>query len=150
MSKLAWIAALAMLTVVPAAGQSALVQGSVTQSSFPDLRGTWKGESETIVMGAGNSHHPEATPPEPRLTSVPFTLTIDRQEGRRFSGTFSSARATEVVIGVMSRTGTLFVVDDDGYDFATLLGPNRMEMCYLHVAPDSRIASCTELTRQEP
>jgi hypothetical protein len=81
----------------------------------------------------------------PRLTSVPFTLTIDKQDGRRFSGTFSSARSTETVIGVISRTGTLFL---DGYDFATLLGPNRMEMCYLHLAADSRIASCTELTKQ--
>jgi|SRR5271166_4871132 hypothetical protein len=150
MSKVAWIIALVALAAAPAAAQSSLVEGAQTQSSFPDLRGTWKGESETIVLGGGNSHHPPATPPEPRLTSVPFTLTIERQEGRRFSGTFASARATEVIVGIISRTGTLFVVDDDGYDFATLLGPNRMEMCYLHVAPDSRIASCTELTRQEP
>jgi hypothetical protein len=150
MSKLAWMAAFVALTGVPAAAQSALVQGAQTQGLFPDLRGTWKGDSETIVMGSGNSHHQATTSPEPRLTSVPFTLIIERQEGRRFSGTFSSARATEVIIGVISRTGTLFVVDDDGYDFATLLGPNRMEMCYLHVAPDARVASCTELTRQEP
>ena len=150
MSKLAWITALVALAVVPAAAQNALVQGAQIQGLFPDLRGIWKGDSETIVTGGGNSHHPAATPPEPRLTSVPFTLTVDRQEGRRFSGTFSSARATEVIVGVISRTGTLFVVDDDGYDFATLLGPNRMEICYLHVAPGSRIASCTELTRQEP
>jgi len=150
MSKLAFITALVALAVAPAAAQNALVQGAQTQSLFPDLRGTWKGDSETILMGSGNSHHPAAASQEPRLTSVPFTLTIERQEGRRFSGTFSSARATEVFVGVISRTGTLFVVDDDGYDFATLLGPNRMEMCYLHVAPDSRIAFCTELTRQEP
>ena len=130
MSKLAWITALVALAVVPAAAQNALVQGAQTQGLFPDLRGIWKGDSETIVTGGGNSHHPAATPPEPRAVS--------------------SARATEVILGVISRTGTLFVVDDDGYDFATLLGPNRMEMCYLHVAPDSRIASCTELTRQEP
>jgi hypothetical protein len=131
MSKLALIAALVALAVAPAAAQNALVQGAQTQGLFPDLRGTWKGDSETIVLGNGNSHHPPATSQEPRLTSVPFTLTVERQEGRRFSG-------------------TLFVVDDDGYDFATMLGPNRMEMCYLHVAPDSRIASCAELTRQEP
>jgi hypothetical protein len=140
MSKLAWITAFAVLATAPAAAQG----------TFPDLRGTWKGESETIIAGSGNSHHPTAQQPEPRLTSVAFTLVIDKQEGRRFSGTFSSARATELIVGVISRTGTIFVADDDGYNFTTLLGPNRMEMCHLQAGQDSRIASCTELTRQEP
>ena len=30
----------------------------------------------------------------------------------------------------------------------TLLAPNRMELCYLHVSTISRIASCAELTKQ--
>jgi hypothetical protein len=82
------------------------------------------------------------------LTSVPFTLTIDKQDGRRFSGTFSSARSSETVIGVLSRAGTIHVVDDDGHSSGTLLAPNRMELCYHHLSPASRIASCTELTKQ--
>jgi hypothetical protein len=77
-----------------------------------------------------------------------FTLTIDKQDGRRFSGTFSSARSSETVIGVLSRAGTIHMVDDDGYDTGTLLAPNRMEICYLHLSRASRIASCTELTKQ--
>jgi hypothetical protein len=40
------------------------------------------------------------------------------------------------------------MVDDDGYDVATLLAPDRMEICYLHLSPVSRIASCTELSRK--
>jgi hypothetical protein len=79
-----------------------------------------------------------------------FKLVIDKQDGRRFSGTFSSARHSETVITVISRSGTIFMVDDDGYDMATLLAPDRMEICYLHLSPDSRIASCTELSRQAP
>jgi hypothetical protein len=136
MSKLAWIVMLAALTA-PAAAETAL----------PDLRGTWKGESQSIVLG-GSPHHPVAQPAEPRLTSVPFTLVIDKQDGRRFSGTFSSARHSETVIAVISRSGTIFMVDDDGYDVATMLAPDRMEICYLHLSSDSRIASCTELTKQ--
>ena len=119
------------------------------QSSVPDLRGTWKGTSETIVLGTGNPHHASATPPAgPRSTSVPFTLTIDKQDGRRFSGTFSSARSTETVIAVISRAGTIHMVDDDGYASGTLLAPNRMELCYLHLSAAARVASCTELTKQ--
>jgi hypothetical protein len=93
-------------------------------------------------------HHPKQQTGEPRLTSVAFKLVIDKQDGRRFSGTFSSAHHSETVIAVISRSGTIFMVDDDGYDVATLLAPDRMEICYLHLSPVSRIASCTELSRQ--
>ena len=119
------------------------------QTAVPDLRGTWKGESETIILGAGNAHHgagAEAT--SPRLSSAPFTLTIDKQEGRRFSGTFSSPRESETVIAVISQSGTIYMVDDDGYNVATMLAPNRLEICYLSQSPTSRIASCTEFTKQ--
>jgi hypothetical protein len=87
MSKYAWIIVLLAL-VAPAAADNAV----------PDLRGTWKGESQSIVLG-GTPHHPEQKTDQPRLTSVAFTLVIDKQDGRRFSGTFSSARHSETVIG---------------------------------------------------
>jgi hypothetical protein len=136
MSKYAWIIVL-LAFVAPAAADNAV----------PDLRGTWKGESQSIVLG-GTPHHPEQKTDQPRLTSVAFTLVIDKQDGRRFSGTFSSARHSETVIAVISRTGTIYMVDDDGYDVATMLTPDRMEICYLHLSSGSRIASCTELSRQ--
>jgi hypothetical protein len=121
---------------------------ALAQTSFPDIRGTWKGESESIVTGNANPHHAGAPQPEPRLTSTAFTLTIDKQDGRRFSGTFSSARSTETIIGVISHTGTLFYVDTDGYAYGTLLGPDKLESCYLQVGSDGRVASCTVLTKQ--
>jgi hypothetical protein len=139
MSKLAWIVTLATFTVTTSAA---------AQTAIPDLRGTWKGQSETIILGAGNSHHDASPGAEPRLNSVAFTMTIDKQDGRRFSGTFSSARASEKVIAVVSRTGAIYMVDDDGHDIGMILAPNRMELCYLKQSPASRVASCTELTRQ--
>ena len=141
MSKLARIvtlAALAALAAAPAAAQTAV----------PDLRGTWKGESQSIVLGGAHPHHPTAQPTEPRFTSVAFTLTVDKQDGRRFSGTFSSPRGSEALIAVVSRNGTILAVDDDGYVTGSILAPNRMEFCYLHLSPAVRVASCTELTKQ--
>ena len=138
MLKLAWIVTFAALSA-PAGADTAI----------PDLRGTWRGESQSIVLG-GAGHHPSAqAAAAPRLTSVPFTLVIDKQDGRRFSGTFSSPRHSETVIAVISRSGTIFLADDDGYTTGTMLGSNRMELCYLHLSPASRIASCTELTKQQ-
>ena len=138
MSRLAPLVVLALLLPVTSAAQTAI----------PDLRGTWKGDSESIVFGGGNPHHPKAPPKEPQLRSVPFTLVVDRQDGRRFSGTFSSARSSEKIVAVISRSGTIMMADDDGYTLGTVLAPNRIELCYLHTSAAARIASCTELTRQ--
>jgi hypothetical protein len=138
MSKPAWILALALLTALPA----------IAETAIPDLRGTWKGESESIVLGGGNPHHTPAQPNAPELRSVPFTLTVDKQDGRRVSGTFSSPRSTEQIIAVVSRSGAILLADDEGYTYGTLLAPNRLELCYLHVSAAARIASCVELTKQ--
>ena len=99
-------------------------------------------------MGRGNPHHRDQRAAEPRLSSVAFTMTIDKQEGRRFSGTFSSPKGTEKIIAVVSRSGTILLVDDDGYTLGTMLAPNRMELCYMLQSPATRLASCTELTKQ--
>ena len=131
-------AALAILTTTAAA---------TAQTAVPDMRGTWKGNSESIIMGAGNPHH-AAPPSGPRMNSIAFTMTIDKQDGRRFSGTFSSARGNDPVIAVISQNGTVYLVDDDGYSFGTMLAPNRIELCYMMQSPATRIASCTELTKQ--
>jgi len=120
---------------------------AAAQTAVPDLRGTWKGESESILLGGGNPHHPPAQN-EPQLRSVSFTLTVDKQEGRRISGTFSSPRSNETIVAVISRGGTIFLADDEGYTHGTMLAANRMELCYLHVSAASRIASCVELTKQ--
>jgi hypothetical protein len=141
MSATSKIASIATFTVLS-------TTAALSQTAVPDLRGTWKGESETIILGGGNPHHGSSTSSAPRLSSVPFTLTIDKQEGRRFSGTFSSPRGTETVIAVISQSGTIYMVDDDGYSVATMLAPDRLETCYLLQSPSSRIASCTELTRE--
>jgi len=145
MRKLAWIVTLAALAATPAA----LCGPAAAETAIPDMRGTWKGDSHSIVLGGG-AHHPDGKAGEPRFTSVPFTLVIDKQDGRRFSGTFSSAQHSETVIAVVSRAGMIFMADDDGYNAGTMLASDRMEICYLHSSAARRIASCTELTRQKP
>ena len=62
MSKLAWIVMLLMLAAAPSAAETAM----------PDVRGTWKGESELIVLDGGNTHHSAIQSNEPQLRSVSF------------------------------------------------------------------------------
>jgi hypothetical protein len=137
-SRLAPIALFALFATTPVAAQNA-----------PDLGGTWKGESEAIIWGKSSKHQPPAEPTDQaRLINVPLTLTIDKQDGRRFSATLSSPRASELLVGIVSRTGTIFLADDDGTDYATLLGPDRIEICHLRSETETRHAACAELTRQ--
>ena len=83
MSKFAWIVPFAALTAVTAA---------VAETAIPDLRGTWKGESKSIIRGAGNPHHAAPKPASPRLNSIAFTLTVNQQDGRRFRHVLVRAR----------------------------------------------------------
>src|SRR5262249_35265830 len=141
MPKFVWIVTLAALAAEPSAAQTAI----------PDLRGTWKGESESIVLGAEHPHHSATQSNAPELRSVPFTLVIDKQDDRRFSGTFSSARRTAQVIGIISRSGAIFLADSEseGHSNGTMLASNRLELCYLHASSAVKVASCTELTKQQ-
>lgn len=139
MSKLALVAILSGLFVAtPAAAQTGV----------PDVRGTWKGDSESIILGSGNAHHLAPAVATPRMNSVAFTLTVDKQDGRRFYGTFTSARTNDTVIAVIAQNGTIYMVDDDGFTTGTMLAPNRMELCFMALSPSMRIASCTVLTKQ--
>ena len=96
----------------------------------------------------GNPHHAAPPSAEPRLNSVAFTVTIDKQDGRLFSGTFASPRGSEKFVAAISRNNTILVVDDDGYTVGTILAPNRMEWCYMHRSQTTSMVSCTELTKQ--
>jgi hypothetical protein len=141
------IASILLAGGIVALAASAAVAAEV---SPPDVRGTWKGDSETILLGTGNPHHAPDQAPAPELRSVPFTLVVDQQDSRRFSGTFTSPRSSEKVVAVISRDGTIYLVDDEGYTHGTMLAPDRMELCYMYVAAGgaSRIASCAEMKKQ--
>jgi hypothetical protein len=136
------VPALALAALTPLAPVPAAAQGAI-----PDLVGTWTGTSESVVLPAGNAHHRDKGK-GPLMSAVPFTMVIEKQEGRRFYGTFSSAKHKETVIAVIGRNGTIYLIDDDGYSFGTLLAPNRMDLCYMKQSPAGRVASCTEMTKK--
>jgi hypothetical protein len=136
MQRLAVVAVLSALASAPAGAQD-----------FPNLVGTWKGDSESIVLPGGNEHHPGKAK-GPRMSNVPFTLVVEKQDGRRFYGTFSSRQHSEPVIAVISRNGAIYMVDDDGYTIGTMISPSKIELCYMKQSRSGRVASCTEMVKQ--
>ena len=139
LKKLAWSL---FLSLVPFAVNAAKVA--------PDVVGNWVGVSNSAVIGAGQ-HHPDGSDGEVRFRRIEFTLKIDRQEGRNFSGTFSTGSYQEAVVGAFAadfKTGVM--ADLDGQMSFHLVGKNRMDMCYTHTGASSpsKVAACNELKRR--
>ena len=124
-----------------AASLALMFAGSaVAQDAFPNLLGRWTGLSEVIIIGSSNHIPPESTAPE--LREVELEVVIDFQEGRRFSGTISSEFSTEALVGVISQTGRIYWVDEDGFNEASLLDKDTLEACYVHITEASTLAAC--------
>lgn len=74
-------------------------------------------------------------------------MTVDSKTAAVSPARFRPPRQHKFV-AVVSCNNTIFVVDDDGYTVGTVLAPNRMEWCYMHLSQATRLVSCTELTKQ--
>jgi hypothetical protein len=133
-----WLGTLAAIMAVPALAQGVVCRRARHVEGRKRIDHQWHRKLAPSGLAPGR----------PEVGGVALTLTIDKQDGRRFSGTFSSARATEKIVGVISRNGTLYYVDSDGYAFATLLASNRLESCYLQITSNGQVACCTEMTKQ--
>lgn len=83
------------------------------------------------------------------LGEFDFTLTIDKQEGFRFSGTKESAKWKEAVSGVIGfDSKTVYMVDDNGFLFCRLVSPDKMELVYLQSSKHLSVAARGIMTRK--
>jgi hypothetical protein len=118
-----------------------------------DLRGTWKGTSQTIVDGASAHHPPVGTrsvkgAAKYRLSEQAFTMVIEGQDGRRIWGTIASRAHVERVIGSLSVDGKqLFLVDHKGYIDGNVVNGDTVEIYYRQVLPGSAVVSGLSMKR---
>jgi hypothetical protein len=136
---------------------AALIGAATTaraQDAIPDIKGTWSGKGKVLVFG-NNMHNPGAqTMSEaPRLRNIGMTDVVEGQDGRLAWGRSSSAvmESKEPFAWAMSSDNKSIVgADLDGYFRITLLGPDRMEKCYVHNgtgATKSIVATCYAMER---
>ncbi len=124
------------------------------QDAVPDLKGTWTGKGKVVVFG-NHAHHPGAQNPNdpPRMREIEATHVVEGQDGRVAWGRSSSAVADTkepFAWAIASDNRSIVGADVDGYFRITLLGPDRMEKCYVHngTSPSkSMVATCYEMTR---
>ena len=127
----------------------ALATGASAQSPMPDLKGVWTGQVSYVRRGKSEHREPPSEPDATFGGPYEFTITIERQDGSRLAGTWSSARATDPLLGVIRPDGRrIHMVDDDGTFTIELHGSDEMEVCRTEVTPESMSALCGTLRRK--
>jgi hypothetical protein len=136
------------------AGGVAAVTSVTTKQSFadtspiPNLVGTWKVQSEgvTVLHGenySAKSHHAS------QFTTLNAEAVIQKQEGRRVVGIFTSSRATEKFAGIISVDGKTFaLVDEDGSLDGKIINENLIEIVYRHTTKTESVIASGTYTRQ--
>jgi hypothetical protein len=106
------------------------------QDAIPDIKGTWLGKGKVVVFG-NNVHNPgDQTMAAPaRVRDIEMTDVVEGQDGRLAWGRSSSAAMDSkepFAWAISSDNKSIVGADMDGYFRVTLLGPDRMEKCYVH------------------
>ncbi len=124
------------------------------QDAIPDIKDTWTGKGKVAVFGS-NVHNPgtHTTADAPRMRDIEMTDVVEGQDGRLAWGRSSSAvmeTKEPFAWAISSDNKSIVGADTDGYFHITLLGPDRMEKCYVHngVSPSkSVVATCYAMQR---
>jgi hypothetical protein len=132
-----------------------MVLPAMSEDAIPDLKGTWSGKGKTIVFG-NHVHHPggQATSDPPRVREIEATHVVLGQDGRVAWGHSSSAVADNkepFAWALASDNRSIGGADVDGYFRITLIGPDRMEKCYVHNGANpsrSIVATCYMMERK--
>jgi hypothetical protein len=129
---------------------STLAMAANETGGFPDVRGQWKTSVDHVVTGSGPHYRKDANPGQARNEKTDVTLTIDRQEGRKFWGNFSANGEVTPMLGVIaSDKKTMYRVDaTGGHAIATLVGRDKLDGCYFRGGQDLMVAGCHIMTRQ--
>jgi len=127
---------------------------SETGKQAPNVIGTWVGQTNDAVIGAG-SHYPGGKSGEVRFLSSTVTYQFDKQSNRAFAGVFTIANHTVPIVGSFSGdlvSGTM--ADKDGTYAFKMLGQNQISVFFASTTTDPAdksagpVADCHEITRQ--
>ena len=120
----------------------------------PNLIGTWIGESNDALIGAGR-HYPGGKAGEIRFVKEKVTYKFDRQEKRSFSGIVTIAGINIPIVG--SLAGDLMsgaMADKDGVYSFKMMDANKITLCFASasVNPANKasgpVADCHDVVRK--
>lgn len=121
------------------AAAAALALPASAMAEPPQLKGFWEGTSESVTA-------------KNLFKETEISVGILDQKGNRFWGTTSHGGETEKMVGVIRDDGKTFYwadVDDNGLVFGKILGPEKLETCYIE-AGEHALAGCSILVPATP
>ncbi len=124
--------------------------GAAHAQEPPNLVGVWNGPALAVGIGSNPYRVPEGPGPVFFDKPVEFSYAITAQQGTRFSGTLTSGKGTETVIGALkppAYNSGIFIDDDGRYDF-TIRDAKTIDLCYEHQYPKTKVVACYTLTKQ--
>jgi hypothetical protein len=127
---------------------SILFAGAASAQDYPDLKGTWAGTADVVSARPDASSVLGDGAPEVKFAEVPVEVVIDRQEGRRFTGTVNGKGWSKLFIGVFATDDTILWAEHNGTVQARLVGGDTLDYCYLEADDLRQMAACAQLKRK--
>lgn len=136
-----------MWAAIVAAVATIAVVGAAGAQDYPDLRGTWVGETKAVFVNTGQ-YYIEGKAAVSFDTS-PIVVVIDQQQGRRFSGTVEVENWTKPIVGALTAEDMIRWAEPGGTVEGHLLDSDTLDHCYFRGAEFMQMAACGELKRQK-
>jgi hypothetical protein len=123
--------------------------GTVFSQTIPNMMGTWKGMTNSTVMGVGAHHEvPNKKDKEIYVNRIPLTIVIDHQDGVNFWGsTISSKHKEQIIASLTPDFKEGIMVDSDGIRTFKIVNPTTIHTCYAQLEKP-KVAGCFEMKKQ--
>ena len=118
------------------------------EEGIPNMVGTWTTKTEGGAVskkGEGaKSHH------SGDFTALTAEVVVTKQQGRVFHGTFTSKKATEAFVGVISMDNeSVYSADEDGFFEGKIVSTNKVNLLYRHTTPADTVVAVGTWTRKK-
>ncbi len=135
-----------------AATAAAFSCGLALAADVPNIVGTWKATGEdyaSVRLGAADDHNPQYATPTMGQPGDAWTIVIDTQQGRAFSGVAKPPKGDdEPIVGVISADGEhMLIAGNEAGMFGEFLG-DKVEFCYQDQEPDRASVACFTAAKQ--
>ena len=127
---------------------------SALAQQAPNVIGTWVGETNDAVIGAGK-HYPNGKANEIRFVKEAISYKFDKQSNSVFSGTVTIDKYIVPIVGSFSSdlvSGAM--ADKDGTYSFKILNPNKIALCFVTTTPNPAnkaagpVADCHDIARK--
>lgn len=141
-----------VMTGIAALGAALLASGIAFAAEPPDLVGTWKalpGTYASVRLGGDNDYHPEFSSPDFGKPDEAWSIVVETQQGRAFSGKAVSPKGkSEAIVGVVSSDGKRLTMAANVAGLFGTIDGKQIEFCYQDQEGDRAGVACYVAERQ--